>query len=299
MTRTIEPSIWRDEFFTSLSMLERLLWIGILSRCADDQGRLANNAALIRSDVFPVDDVPLDEIRQAVQKFIDQGKLHSYSMNGKELLQISNWWKYQSNARWMSASILPPPEKWVDRIRCHTKGNELKVINWDHPGGFNGHHPATVNSSLNSELYSGVNSTLPRREVEDDDEVEVEDDDEVEQSSTGRTKAQEKADRLTDKISKSDLIPLLGVKGYTQQLLLDQEIHVSDLLAEYSRNLSRKETGKIREPGSITGMNLIKHEYPGIEWYKVQAWDILPEQIKQMIKLEDIAGRAYVVDLPN
>lgn len=304
MTRTIEPSIWWDEFFISCSLMEKCLWLGLVSRTADDQGRMTNNPALIRSDIFPADEsITQADIKNAIQKFIDLGKLHSYSVNNKNLLQVTNWWKYQSNASWMSASPLPPPENWIDRIRCHTKGNEIKTVNWDRPGGFNGHHPTGLSSQLPSDKVVAT-LPLPSREVdvnvEVEGEVDVNVEDEVEQSNTnGRTKAQNAADRLTDKITKQDLIPLLGVKGYTQQLLLDQEIHVSDLLAEYSRNLTRKGTGKIREPGSITGMNLMKHEYPADEWYKTKAWDILPIEIKETIDMEKISGMAYLIGLPE
>jgi hypothetical protein len=293
MTRTIEPSIYRDEFFTSLNLIERHVWLGILIVSADDQGRLPDKETFIRSDIFPDDDISLTQLREALDKFISQGKLHAYSRDGKKLLQVVNWWKYQSSASWMGASSLPSPENWIDRVRCHTKGNEIKTINWNHPGGFNGHHPTELPSMLPSDEKEG--SELPSREVEGEGEGEGEGDGEVEQSR--RTKAQIKADRLTADISKSDLIPLLKLKRFDQALTLDQEIHASDLLAEYARNLSRKDNGKVREPGSITGMNLMKHEYPGDDWYKVAAWDILPEEAKDLIKLEDIKGRAYSVGL--
>ena len=44
----IVSEMWEDDFFVSLSMIDRLIWIGIISACADDQGRLQDNANLIK-----------------------------------------------------------------------------------------------------------------------------------------------------------------------------------------------------------------------------------------------------------
>lgn len=163
MIRTIDPAIWRDEFFTSLPIFDRLLWIGILNCCADDQGRMPHSAALVRSDLFPTDDVELKKIKDALDRFIGANKLHPYFKDGKDLLQVINWWKYQKKASWMGASQFPAPDGWIDRIRCHAAGNTILEENWKLPGGFDGKLP--------TQLPSALPIPLPRRDVNVNDDV--------------------------------------------------------------------------------------------------------------------------------
>ena len=69
--RMTNGDMFEDEFFTSVSFFSRLLWIGIFTKEADDQGRLRDNSALIRSHIFPLDDIPLSEFEEAIQYFCD------------------------------------------------------------------------------------------------------------------------------------------------------------------------------------------------------------------------------------
>lgn len=133
--RMITSETWEDEFFTSLSMFDRLLWLALLTACADDQGRLQNNAALIRSKAFPVDDTPLKQIESGLNTFVKAGRIVSYSANGKPYIQILNWWKHQT-PRWAGKSNHPAPKGWVDRERYHGSGNAIIESNWKSPGGY-------------------------------------------------------------------------------------------------------------------------------------------------------------------
>lgn len=135
--RMIEKSIWEDEFFNSISHFERLVWIGLVTGCADDQGRFQNNPALIRSRIFPMEDIKLETIQQAIQTFSKRGKITTYIADGKHLIQINNWWKYQT-PRWAGKSLFPPPVGWQDRERYHGKGNKIYDSNWDSIGGYIG-----------------------------------------------------------------------------------------------------------------------------------------------------------------
>ena len=133
--RMINGSIWEDEFFTALSIFHRLLWVGIITQCADDQGRLRDSAALIRSNVFPLDDIKLEDIEMGITEFYKAGRIERYKANGKKLIQILNWWKHQT-PRWAGASIYPAPDKWIDRERYHGVGNKMITVNWESEGGY-------------------------------------------------------------------------------------------------------------------------------------------------------------------
>lgn len=132
--RMIASDIWRDEFISELTYFERLLWIGLITTCADDQGRLQNKPRLIRADVFPLDEVDHVDIFTAIQDFQKAGRILLYEADGKDLVQILNWWTYQTPS-WATASKYPAPEGWTDRVKIH-KGASVFTLNWDKPGGF-------------------------------------------------------------------------------------------------------------------------------------------------------------------
>ena len=134
MGRMITSNIWEDDFIVSLSFFNRLVWIGLIT-IADDQGRMQDSANLIRSKMFPMDDVPLKDIEGALVEFCKAGKITRYIVDGKKLIQIVHWWKHQ-RPQWAGKSIFPAPKAWEDRIRCHVKGNSIYSLNWDNEGGY-------------------------------------------------------------------------------------------------------------------------------------------------------------------
>lgn len=136
MGRMINAETWEDEFFTSLTIFERLLWIGLIAACADDQGRMQDNAVLIRSKAFPVDDIPMQDIENTLVKFAAQDRIIRYVVNNKRCIQIINWWRHQK-PQWAAPSNYPPPPGWADRIKVHVSGSvKVRTLNWESVGGF-------------------------------------------------------------------------------------------------------------------------------------------------------------------
>jgi hypothetical protein len=131
----IASDIFEDEFIGDLNYFERLLWIGIITSVADDQGRLMDNPALIRSKVFLFDTVKDSEVETALNKIYLAGKIARYVDGNKSLIQIVNWWKYQTPS-WASQSKYKPPKGWTDRAKYHGTGNKIVTVNWDKDGGY-------------------------------------------------------------------------------------------------------------------------------------------------------------------
>jgi hypothetical protein len=133
----VATDIFEDDFFMGLDNLQRLVWLGLIVRVADDQGRLQDNPALIRSMIFPADDVTTQEVETALVLCAQSHRIERYTAeDGKKLIQIINWWKYQTPA-WAARSRYAAPEGWVDRIKMHTSGtNSVTKENWEHPGGY-------------------------------------------------------------------------------------------------------------------------------------------------------------------
>jgi len=166
MGRMIHAAMWEDEFFTSMSLFDKLLWIGLITVCADDQGRLQDSPGMIRSKTFPVDDIPLDDISAGLDRFYKDGKIERYIAGKHKCIQIVNWWKHQK-PQWAGKSIYPPCNKWVDRERYHAAKNEIVNINWDKDGGF---PPDYIGCYIAGKVKSEVKGEGDiKSEVEEDD----------------------------------------------------------------------------------------------------------------------------------
>jgi hypothetical protein len=166
----IYQDFFEDDYFGTKDYGMRLLWIGLIAAAADDQGRILDNAYLIKSKVFMYDDTPADEIDSWLCSLDNDGKIIRYVVGKKRLIQITKWWDYQTPS-WASESKYPPPPNWIDRVKCHISGNEIKKVNWDKDGGLH----SQQGSQLHSQPDSALNDVKLRRD-NDDDENESDDD---------------------------------------------------------------------------------------------------------------------------
>jgi len=140
--RMISSATWEDEFIGGLTYFQRCLWIGLFSTCADDQGRLIDNAVVIRSRLFPYDDIPASDIEEGLSIYERAGKLIRYSVKGKKYIQLLKWWENQK-PQWAARSKHPSPEGWDDRIR--TRENDKYIsINWNPPEEDDNCSPETI-----------------------------------------------------------------------------------------------------------------------------------------------------------
>jgi len=150
--RMISAGIFEDEFTGQLTLLERVLWIGLITSVADDQGRLYDSTALIRARIFLYDDINDDQVETALEKLAQANKIIRYKSTGKNLIQIVKWWVYQTPS-WASASKYAAPDNWVDRSKYHTTGNKVVTENWDKVGGLHSElhskQPTSVDSAIN------------------------------------------------------------------------------------------------------------------------------------------------------
>jgi hypothetical protein len=92
--RTIKPDIWRDPDFNELPPQARLLFIGLISN-ADDEGRIAGSDQMIKSIVFPVDQVSLKAFKGWLDTIHSLGLARRYTVAGKPYVDIPNWGKHQ------------------------------------------------------------------------------------------------------------------------------------------------------------------------------------------------------------
>ena len=124
MARTLDPKIMTDPWFIELDDRARLGWIMLILNGADDQGRFLMNGRLMKSMLFPADDLPATEVLAMLESFVHGGKVHAYERDGVRYGQIVKWWKFQIGSEWMAPSRFPASENWVDRWRIHARGGK-------------------------------------------------------------------------------------------------------------------------------------------------------------------------------
>jgi hypothetical protein len=148
--RMIHECIWRSETLAKLPRDARYLFIGLVTT-ADDQGRRRGNPGLIRSDIFPLDDVALTDISKWLEALEIAESITCYQADGVDLIQVTNWWEYQQPTfAWPSEYL--PPGGWTDRCR-YRRGNEVITRNW----------PGVVDTKANPTSGQSEPTVSPRR----------------------------------------------------------------------------------------------------------------------------------------
>lgn len=157
--RMLTSDIFSDDIFMELDDVTRLLWIGLITICADDQGRFQNNDFLIKSQVFPADRKSPSRILKSLQILEEKGMIFCYEKDGKSLAQIVNWWKHQAPS-WAAASLYPAPDGWTDRVKVNSKGNKVLMENWTEQGGF-----MEVHTQVHTQVPTAVGTEVPKQVV--------------------------------------------------------------------------------------------------------------------------------------
>jgi len=168
MTRYLDPQIMSDPWFIELDDRSRLGWMMLILNGTDDQGRFLMNGRLMKSRLFPADDLPASEVLAMLENFARAGKVFAYDKDAVCYGQIVHWWKYQIGSEWMAPSRHPTPDGWTDRWRIHAKGGKGIIETSPHWGnkkicGFvkPGELPSQPERPRQLALTEGVPGDLP------------------------------------------------------------------------------------------------------------------------------------------
>lgn len=97
--RSVKPEFWRSEDIASLSIADRLLFIGLWSY-VDDSGVGVDRLALICADLFALDlerdpEEVYGRVRGGLQELSNRGLITRYEVDGKRYLHITKWQIHQ------------------------------------------------------------------------------------------------------------------------------------------------------------------------------------------------------------
>lgn len=106
--RYISDDIWHDPTFSKLTLMERLLWVGLIT-VADDYGYVHVSAAAILGGIFPHDEkVTLKHVRDWRTGLAEKNKnFHLFNVDGIEYGHFIKWRQYQS--AWKPSPPRMPP----------------------------------------------------------------------------------------------------------------------------------------------------------------------------------------------
>ena len=106
--RTIKPEFWEDEKLAKLPVYARLLFIGTWN-FADDNGALLANPVLMKSHIFPYEDIGISIISEWVDMLVENGMLIRTTYNGKDYLVIRKFLIHQKINRKSIRINIPLP----------------------------------------------------------------------------------------------------------------------------------------------------------------------------------------------
>jgi hypothetical protein len=187
--RMITGNLFEDPFIGQLSSIERLLWIGLITAVADDQGRMLDHADLLRAKIFPFDlaEVSAAQVENGLVKLAQAKRITRYAAaDGTHLIQIIKWWRHQTPA-WAAPSLYPAPAEWQDRVKFHAGGGKVVMFEWDGCGGYVAGYVGRYVSANAADYVPEVH--IPINDVNDKDKVKLEGDGEGEVSGPLGVKA--------------------------------------------------------------------------------------------------------------
>lgn len=115
--RMISPEIWDSENFSKLSILAKLVFIGMISN-ADDEGRGKAKAAFLKSKLFPYDEsMRVADVESALDEVAENMSVTMYSHDGNEYYSFDNWKKWQRVDKPSPSNIIPYDSESCNIIR--------------------------------------------------------------------------------------------------------------------------------------------------------------------------------------
>ncbi len=107
--RTIKPEFWVSEQIGNLCRDARLLFIGLWSFC-DDRGVHPAKPRTLKAEVFPMDDVTVDDIDRWIRELVDAELITEFQANGSSYWHVIKWAKHQRIDRPTNRHPAPPSE---------------------------------------------------------------------------------------------------------------------------------------------------------------------------------------------
>ena len=125
-SRLIYSSISTSERVASLGAKGALLYTWLITHC-DAQGRFQGTPKVVQQLVVPfIEDITLPDVHEALKLMVEQKLIKRYTDNSHSLIQILDWWEWQTGLKYKASSHYPAPEGWEDKVTPREQGRFAK-----------------------------------------------------------------------------------------------------------------------------------------------------------------------------
>ena len=116
-SRLIYNSISTSERVASLDVKGALLYTWMITH-ADSQGRMQGKPKVIKQQVVPfLDEITVEDVAESLGLMNEQTLIIRYDdSKGRPLIQIADWWDWQTGLKYKAPSHYEPPKGWEDRV---------------------------------------------------------------------------------------------------------------------------------------------------------------------------------------
>lgn len=110
--RMLSPEIWESETFGSLSLLGKIIWIGMISN-ADDEGIGRAQSNYLKSRILPYDELRVADIDKALIEIGQKMSVTLYEVDKNKYYSLNNWLEWQSINKPTKSKFPAPPNGGV------------------------------------------------------------------------------------------------------------------------------------------------------------------------------------------
>ena len=122
--RLVTSEIFRNDKVAELDFVGRLFFIGLITN-ADDDGRIKGSVKYLKANIFPYDNITLEQIMEYKKQCHSLGIALSYNVNGVEVIILPSWTKHQTiRSDRYKPSTLPQPNGNLKATSGLPKGNQ-------------------------------------------------------------------------------------------------------------------------------------------------------------------------------
>ena len=93
--RILKESICISESIRKLSWFEEVLFYRLIVNC-DDYGRFDGRESIIKGRLFPLKDVTIASVRNALDKLATAGLVTLYEFEGRPYIELPSWERHQN-----------------------------------------------------------------------------------------------------------------------------------------------------------------------------------------------------------
>lgn len=126
--RSVHPDLCISESMAALPAAVERTYVRLWTHC-DDQGRCVDNVKLIKAAIYPLhDDMTLDVLNDHLDRLVAGRHLVGYEVDGRALLQVREWTKYQHPQRPAKEKLpVRDTSARLTRVAVQSRGGDMEM----------------------------------------------------------------------------------------------------------------------------------------------------------------------------